>query len=362
MKMKLLFKISLLLFLVPAVMLGNDKFKGKYTKEKTLNKEYTVNANAELEVDNSYGNIDITTWSENRIVIEVTIRTNGNNEQRVQEKLDDIDVHFSASASRVSAETKFNGRKSGWTWWGSKKNNVKMEINYTIKMPMSNSLDVSNDYGGINVGDLDGVARINCDYGQINVGELRADNNDLNFDYTNNSTIEYMKSGSINADYSGFTLERVESLDLNADYSRSEVKDVKTLNYNCDYGKLVVGKVGNMTGQADYLPHRIGSVTGSLDLNTDYGSITVERMTSSAGDVSIKSDYTGIKLGIDSGYNFDFKLDMNYGSFKGEDNVTVQHSSKDGSDRMYSGYHGQSGSGNNINIDSSYGGITFNKG
>ncbi len=359
--MKLLSRISLLLLLVPAVMLGNDKFKGKYTKEKTLNKEYSVNANATLEVDNSYGNIDVVTWNENRIVIEVTIRTNGNNEERVQEKLNDIDVQFSGSSSRVTAETVFKGRKNNWSWWGSKKNKVSMEINYSIKMPVSNSVDLSNDYGGINLGDLDGTASISCDYGQMNIGELRGDGNYLNFDYTKNSTIDYMKTGKINADYSGFTVRRADRLELNADYSKSEIDNVNTLEYNCDYGKLTVGTVGNMTGQADYLPHNIGTVNGSLDLNTDYGSITVDRMSSSAGDVTIKSDYTGIKLGIASGYNFDFTLDMDYGSFKGKENVNVQHSSKDGSDRMYSGYHGQSGSGNNIRINSSYGGITFNK-
>ena len=361
MTMKLLFKSLIILLLLPGVAMANEKFKGKYTKTKTLNKEYTVNANASLRVDNSYGNIDITTWSENRTVIEVTITTNGNNEEKVQKRLDEIDVDFSGSASQVTAKTQFGGKKGGWSMWGNKKNNVQVEVNYTIKLPVTNSVDLSNDYGSISLNSLEGNAKINCDYGQIVIGELRADDNSLNFDYTNNSTIDYMKSGRINADYSGFTLDKVEQLDLNADYSNSEIKEVGELNYNADYGKLVVGKVENLVGRGSYIPNKIGTVSGSLNLNTDYGSIHVDRLTSSVKDVTIKSDYTGVKLGYDSGFSFNFVVKTSYAGFNGTDDLNVQRSDKSNSNKLYEGYHGSSNSGNMININSTYGGVSLKK-
>lgn len=358
--MKLLFKLIFIFLLFPGlVVANNDKLKGKYTKEKTLEKEYTVNSDAELAVNNSYGNIDITTWNENRVVIEVVIKTSGNNEEKVQKKLDDIDVEFSGSSSRVSAKTTFNDKKSNWSWWGSKSNNVQMQINYTIKLPVTNSVDLDNDYGAINLNRLEGQAVISCDYGQINVGELMADNNSLDFDYTKNSTIEYMKTGSINADYSGFTLERAEALDLNADYSKSEIQQVNTLEYNCDYGKLTVGDVKKVNGNGDYIPLRVNNLNGDLTVGSDYGSITVDRITASGGDVNISSDYASIKLGFANGYNFDFDLDLRYASLKGEDAVEVTHSNKQSSRRTYKGYHGSKGSSNNITIDSEYGSVTF---
>ena len=249
--MKRLFNTILWTLFLPVALIAsnNPNPNGKYTKEKTLKKEYSVNKDAELTVDNSYGNIDIVTWNENRIVIEVHIKTNGNDEEKVQNKLDNIDVDFSGSPSKVVARTVFKDRKSSsWSWWGNNNNNVNMEINYTIKMPLSNSVNLSNDYGGINLTTLNGPAKINCDYGQINIGQLNADNNSLNFDYTKNSTISYMKSGKINADYSGFTLEKVDFLELNADYSHSDIREVKEIKYNNDYGKLSIGTVGQLSG------------------------------------------------------------------------------------------------------------------
>ncbi len=39
-----------------------------------------------------------------------------------------------------------------------------------------------------------------------------ADNNSISFDYTNNSYFEYIKSGKINADYSGYTVSKTKDL------------------------------------------------------------------------------------------------------------------------------------------------------
>lgn len=361
MKMKLLFKSLIILLLLPMMATANDKFKGKYTKTKTLNKEYSVNANAGLRVSNSYGNIDVTSWSENRTVIEVTITTNGNNEDKVQKRLDDIDVDFSASASQVTAKTTFKGGKSSsWSLWG-KKNNVQMEINYVIKVPVTNSVDLGNDYGSISLNKLEGNAKISCDYGQIVIGELMAEDNLLNFDYTNNSTIEYMKSGRINADYSGFTLDKAQRIELNADYTNSEILEVGDLNYNSDYGKIVVNKVNKLVGRGSYIPNKIGTVTGSLNLNTDYGSIAVEKLASSVKEVVIKSDYTGVKLGYETGLNFDYVVKLSYASFNEGDDLEITYSHKSDSNRMYEGYHGTKNSGNTININSTYGGVTLKK-
>jgi hypothetical protein len=340
---------------------NHDKFKGKYTKEKTVKKEFTVNRDAMLKIDNSYGNVDVATWNENRTVIEVRIKTNSDNEEKAQKKLDEITIEFSATASMVSAKTIFNDNKGSWNLWGNSNNNVSMEINYIIKIPVTNSVDLDNDYGAISLDKLEGNANINCDYGQLLIGELLAENNRLNFDYTNKSTIAFMKSGKIDADYSSFTLEKGGNIDLNADYTQSEFKDIQNINYNCDYGKVEIESVRNVTGKGDYLTNRIGSVSGSLSMNTDYGSIKVERLSESAKDVTIDADYTGIKLGFASDYSFSFDIDLSYSSLGGEEYVTVTNKSKESSRKTYSGYHGSSSSGNQIKINSDYGGVTFIK-
>lgn len=360
----LLFKYSLLLFLLgPGIILAkNDgKLNGKYTKEKTIKKEFNVNSDALLKVNNSYGNLNITSWNENRIMIEVHIKTNGNNEDKVQEKLDDISVSFDASSSVVSAKTLFNDNKSGWGWSWGKNNNVNMQINYTIKLPIKNSVDLNNDYGSIMLDRVDGHAKINCDYGRLEIGELRGRNNILNFDYTSNSTIGFINGGEVRADYSGFTIEKASNLKVIADYTNSKIEQMDNLEYSCDYGKMEVGKANSVKGSGDYITVKLGSIHGDVDISSDYGSIRIDELAEDAGNVNIRSDYTGVKIGYSSNYHFDFNITTSYAGVSGKDDFVTNISMEKSTSKHYEGYHGSKGSGNMVTLNSDYGGISFTK-
>ncbi|QAA80584.1 hypothetical protein EI546_02045 [Aequorivita sp. H23M31] len=358
--MKPIFKLLLMLLLPALAFAGPEKFTGKYTKEKTIKKEYTVNADAELKIENSYGNIDIVSWNENRISIEISIKTNGDNENDTEKRLNEISVDFSGNSSLVTAKTIISSNK-GWNFFGSKSNNVSMEINYIIKMPITNSVNLNNSYGAITINELKGNAKIKCEYGQLIIGDLRGGNNSLSFDYTNKSSIGYIKTGVIKANYSGFILRKADDIKLNGNYNNIEILDVKKLSYNCDYGKITIDKIQDLIGKGNYLTSKIGAVTGSAIMNSNYGNISIEKLSSSMKSLSVTSGYTQLKIGFERNLDFNFSINTSYANFKGENLVNVTNSSKDGTNKMYSGYHGSPSSSNVININSNYGNVTFNE-
>lgn len=363
MKTTLLYKTALILLLIPSLVLGSstEKWGGKHTKEKTVKKEFTVNKDALLKVDNSYGNIDVVTYVGNTISIEVKIKTNGNDEEKVQKKLDDITITFHGTSSLVEAKTNFNKNNSNNWWNWGKNNNVNMEINYVIKLPITNSVDLSNDYGSINLDKLEGRATLNCDYGKITTKELMADNNTINFDYTNNSYFAYIKSGKINADYSAYTVGKTKSLEINADYTKSVIEIAEDVKYNCDYGSIHIEKANNVTGNGDYLTTRLGDIYKNVSIEANYGSIEIKQMTSNAGNLNIESDYTGITIGYNSAYNFNFEIDLEYASLRDKDGLEISKERIESSNKYYSGYYGNSNSGNLIKINSDYGSVSLKK-
>ncbi len=353
---------ALLLMAFPMLVLANDgKLKGKYVKEKTINKEYNVNFDALLKVSNSYGNLNITSWDEDRIVIEVHIKTSGNNEEKVQKKLDEITVDFEANSSLVSARTVFNNNKSNWGWNWGKNSNINLQINYTIKVPVKNSVHLSNDYGNINLDRIDGHAKINCDYGRLEIGELRGRNNQLNFDYTSKSSIGYINSGEIRADYSGFTIDKAGDLVIHADYTNSTIVQMENLQYSTDYGNIEVGEANNIDGNGDYITVKLGTIHGNVSIGADYGNVRITEMAEDAGNIEIQSDYTGIKIGYDAQYNFDFEIETEYAGVSGKDEFDINISTEKSNKKYYKGYYGQENSGNKIFIKSEYGSVSFNK-
>ena len=355
-------KHFLIIFLLLShLTFAENGWDGRHTKEKTIKKEFSVNRDALLKINNSYGNINIITYSGNTVSIEVKIKTNGDNLDKVEEKLNSISVDFQASSSLVSAKTIFNKNKSGSWWnWGSN-NNVNMEINYLVKLPITNSVDLNNDYGSINLDRLDGHAKISCDYGKITTKELMADNNSISFDYTNNSYFEYIKSGKISADYSGFTVAKTKNLDIHADYTKSVVEIAEDVRYTCDYGSITIEKANNINGNGDYLTARFGEVYKTINIVADYGSIKIDRMKPNAGNVTIDSDYTGVTIGYDPEYQFKFDIKLEYASLRGAEDFQYTNKKTESSDKYYQGYNGDSNSSNLIKIVSEYGSVTFKK-
>ncbi|WP_222937433.1 hypothetical protein [Cytophaga sp. FL35] len=362
MKLALSKKLTFLLLLLPFLGLThNGKFKGKYTKEKTIKKEFNVNADALLKVNNSYGNLNLVSWNENRMVIEVHIKTNGNNEEKVAQRLKEITVDFENSPQEVSARTNFNNNNSSWGWSWGKSNNVNMQVNYTIKLPVKANINLDNDYGGIIIDRVDGHAKISCDYGRLDIGELRGRNNQLSFDYTSNSSIEYMNSGKISADYSGFKIDKAGDLVINADYTNSAIGSMKNLEYNSDYGKIEVEEAHNIYGRGDYINVQLGTLHGNVDISADYGTLKIERMAADAGNMILNSDYTSLKIGYDPNYHFNFEIKTSYAGVKGKDELEIMISEEKNSRNYYKGHNGNPNTSNTVSITSSYGGVTLYK-
>ncbi|TDY11223.1 hypothetical protein [Meridianimaribacter flavus] len=361
MKSKILYNLFLTLVLVMplSVIAGGTSLKGKHTKEKTIKKEFTVNSDALLRIKNSYGNINVATYEGNTTSIEVVIKTNGNDLDEVQKKLDEITVEFNATSNEVEAKTIFNKNKSkSWWNWG-KGNNINMEINYIVNLPITNNVDLNNDYGSITLDKLEGSAIIRCDYGKITTKELMSDNNILSFDYTKNCYFEYIKSGKINADYSGYTVAKTKNLEISADYTDSTIEVAENVSYNCDYGSITINNANNVNGKGDYLTQRLGNIYKNVKLNADYGSIKIAKMAANAGSVLIESDYVGITIGYDPGYNFNFEIDLEYASLKIDDAVEISKKRIESTDKYYLGHKGNPNSGNNIKITSDYGSVTL---
>jgi len=358
---KYIFSTLLLLPCFATALSDGGGMKGRYTKEKTIKKEFNVNSDALLKVRNSYGNLNLTSWDQDQVMIEVHIKTNGNNEEKVQDRLEEIDVDFEDSPTVVSAITRFGDRNNSWGWKWGKRNNVSVQVNYTIKLPIKNSVNLSNDYGNIYLDRVDGHAKISCDYGKMEIGQLRGRNNELRFDYTSRSTFEYINSAEIIADYSGFTVEKAGDLKVNADYTNAVIREMGDLNYTSDYGSMEVGSVKSVSGSGDYIGIKLGEVNGSVSVTADYGSVKIDRMTNQAGDISIRSDYTGIKIGYASDYYFDFDITTEYAGVNGLSDFEVQVRKEKSSEKYYNGYHGDDNSGNVVQIDSEYGGVSFYK-
>ncbi|WP_348706454.1 hypothetical protein [Tenacibaculum sp. 190524A02b] len=356
--MKLYKALLLLVFFTPTLLIANNGVK-KHEKTKTIKKQFSVNSKATLYINNKYGNINISSWNENRVEIDVKITVKGSNLSKVEDKLNAINVDFNASNELVEARTRIQNTKSNWSWWGGN-DNINFKINYFIKMPASNNADLHNKYGNIEIDVLNGKSNINCSYGNIEIDKLTNADNSINLDYCGSSDINYIKSGHLSLDYSKLKIQNSEKLKSSSDYSSLKIEKVGSLNFNSDYGSVSVSNVDIIEGNSDYAGVKVGTLHKKLRIDTDYGGVKIYDIAKGFESIAIEANYAGVKLGTKSDNSFKFIVDLGYAGFNyPNDKVEFFKSIKKSSKKYYEGTFGSENSNATVNIRSRYGGVSL---
>lgn len=353
--MKTLYKIIVILFLIPMAVMANGNDLGKYSKQKAIKKAYIVNPDAGIDITNSYGNVYVTTWNEDKIELDILIKVTGDREEWVNKKIDDINVDIDALKNLVTAKTVI-ANNSGK---GSGKNST-IEINYTIKIPKNGGVKLYNKYGDIITTDLFAATNIKCKYGKITLGKLNSSNNQIDIEYCNKSSVDYAKTATISADYSGLAMNDFGNVVLNADYTDISFVSGSNLKYDCNYGKLNFGKIVNLEGNGDYLTIRVNDISNNLKVGTSYSKLTVENVAAKAGNIQVNSEYTGIDINYNPGYNFDFDISLKYANLKYDGDLEMNSKQETSFNKSYKGYYKKSGV-NKITITSEYGNVDLSK-
>jgi len=91
----------------------------------------------------------------------------------------------------------------------------------------------------------------------------------------------------------------------------------------------------------------------------DYGGLKVENIQSSTENIDITSDYSGISLGADPDWAFNFSVKTEYAGFKTDFPLDYRKKIIESTDRYYEGNH-KNGS-NELKISADYGAIKLNQ-
>ncbi|MBF7093182.1 hypothetical protein IUY40_16745 [Flavobacterium sp. ALJ2] len=351
--MKKYYSLLVLLFIIPFLGFANDD--SYISKQKNVKKTYIVNPDAGIDIDNRYGNISVTTWDEDQIDIEVIIKVSGSNEKWVTEKLNNINIDITALKSMVTAITNI-----GTSSLKSMGSNNNFEINYIIKIPKNGSVKLNNKYGNITIGDIASTTNIFCKYGKINLGRLNGNSNTIEIQYCQNSTINYIKNGDVKAKYSGLKINDAPIINLETSYTDVVIGGSQVIKYDSRYGTFKFQKMGTVTGSGNYLTVNIGEILNTLNVNLNYGSLSVGTINEKANDINVISGYSDVLLKYDNNYTFDFDISARYSGLKIDSSVQIINSEEKSNTKKVDGFYKKRGQ-NKVILNSNYGNITLIK-
>ncbi|WP_207535871.1 DUF4097 family beta strand repeat-containing protein [Desertivirga arenae] len=306
-------------------------------KSKSIVREYKVDGNDKLAIDNQFGNVQVNSWSNNSIKVEISIKAFERDDEKAEELLNNVSISESKEHNVIGFVTHIARANRGGDFWGIRRlNGVTerrgVEVNYTIYMPSKNPLDVTNKYGNVTLPVLSGIVNANCSYGNLRADKLLNSANRIKVAY-GKANIDELKAANLDIAYGGLTLESADNLNATVSYSSA----------------------------------KIGKLSGDGSVNVRYcGGFKIAEVDRKIKTLNVDAAYSNVSLSFEPAASFDFDVTVSYGGFNyGDDKVVVVNRSPETNSRgphFTKNYKGQIGKGSDakVVVNSKYGSVHFN--
>jgi hypothetical protein len=310
-----------ILFLAGLLLLASG-VSAQTEVSKEFHKEYTAKKGITLNLNNRYGNIVTETSQSDHVVIDVKVTVRYPNSERAEKLLSYIDVQFSESPDRISAETVIDEKFSFTGWSGESR---KFTINYNVKMPEWMDLTLTNKYGNTELDDLTGLVDLSIKYGNLTASKLTRGNekpfSKLDLAYGKGSIEEAGWMDLVIRYCGNLTIDKSQALLLDSKYSKLIFGTVSSIVAETKYDNIRIEDINNLIMDTGYEDINIGTITKKFKFDGSYSSLNVERVPEGFESVEINSRYTGVRIGIDESASYNLEGKVSYGGLKfDEDN------------------------------------------
>jgi hypothetical protein len=270
---------------------------------KVIRRDYPVNADVQVILDNKFGKIHVNTTDQNTVSVEIKITAVASDESTAAKILDKVLIMASGSASQVEIRTSIDeGGFSGRS---------RVTIDYTVSMPASGSLNLTNKFGDVYLGDLNGKAKLNLSYGNMEVSKLNNGDNlvDVRFGKAN---IDNIKGAVVTLKYSELAVDYAGSMRLDAKYSNLRADKIIAINANLEGGSLKVDRSSVVNIHSKFTDNDLDVVDQSIDLDLQYGNFEVGEMPADFTSINVTNKYGNVSITLPSTAAYRLDADLRY--------------------------------------------------
>ncbi|WP_157638199.1 hypothetical protein [Flexithrix dorotheae] len=303
--------------------------------QKKISKTFDVSKGDKLNITNKFGEVKINTWNEPRITVEVEIKVWGPNDKVAQNILNEIEIIQKRQGDEISFRTSIqnsgSNRKSGF------------EINYAVNMPPINDLILDNRYGATYLADFRGNLILNSAYGSLKAGKITGNHSDIKVSY-GKADIEELFYGKLKSSYCSYVeLGKVGNLKIDDKHGRLEIEEGEQLEVESAYSNF-----------------NLGRLTESIFLDSKFGNARIENVMDGFKIIDVESSYGSLVIELDDAGDFEFEVDVRYGSFNQSlSKIEIQRQIIGNTSQEIAGIRGNGGN-SIVKASSAYGNVKFN--
>jgi hypothetical protein len=299
-------------------ILGSASLWGQQAT-KSYREVFPLTGHAALEIENRYGNIDIRNHDANEISIEVEVTVTHRDRETAERQLSYINIDFSQKANDIKALTVIDQRASRQflRLFSTGTEETQIRINYTVFTPAGADLKITHRYGNVFINEARGHTYLDLRYGNLQANRIIRDNtrplSEINLAYSTKATINESDWLKLNLRYSDVTVTRARALVISSSYSKLRVDNASSIVAESRYGEFNLGQISNFITESSYTNYTIDEVSSTLDVQTRYGNVRVNRIPADFTKLRFEGSYGNMRAGLDPGASFRVEASGSYG-------------------------------------------------
>ena len=284
----------------------------QFTETKEISKHFKVSPETRIEISNKYGKVELNTWEKDSVIFEIKIRVEEKKLSKLEKSMEEIDFNFTDSQHFLIVRTTVGESRSGFEKEILKfketllQSDGNIEIDYIVWLPKNNELKVENKFGDIFIGDYLGNVEIN-----LSNGNLKSHNFEGKVDFTLNfadATINQMKNGRLDCNYSDLYIKKAESLQIKSKSSTFEILEIYEMDADSRRDKFRIRLADLVEAKGSFSNFRFNELTDRLTLKADYGDLDIEKISPDFSNIFIESKSADINLYFDPESNFGLEI------------------------------------------------------
>ncbi|WP_298995111.1 hypothetical protein ACOKFD_15325 [Flagellimonas sp. S174] len=283
---------------------------------KTVERSFELSNAGELQIENKYGNIDVTGWEQDKVAIKVSIRVNHRKKDNAQSLLSRINPEFKSGSNYVGVVSKIRKKNTGWfADFFNKTNPVDfdrshVQIDYEVFMPSKAELRVTNRFGDVIIEGWSGPLNALVEHGDLWVTEnLNKADVILKFGKVRTQDLEYaslyLKNGELE-------MENSNSLRLNSSGTDMDITSVKTLEIYSNKDDIAIAEIGSVYGTLKFSTLNIQRLMKEVNLDTKIADFRITQFIEPQSEISFEQESSEITLNV-SGFSHRFRATLEQG-------------------------------------------------
>lgn len=307
---KMIKTVYLLLLFLPVSLYG-------FNVTKEVEEQYPKEGISSLSITNSYGNIMFLPSTSDSIKIQASVIADVIEMNDTSEIFRYIDPNMYTSTNSLVIKTIYNPDLD---------NSALAGVHYTIYIPDSLDLFITNRYGNISLFNIYGTKEIELEYGKLECEDLPSP---IDAKTTINLTFASFTGGKVDStelhlNNSSVVMKEMGGCLLHSSYSVFDVKTIKSLKASSETDKFEIGTINSFSVSAKNTVISVTTLNNYLEADINGGKLNVSNVSNGFTGINLNLQKAETELKLMQEASYFLNASIEYGNFVYPKNLDLE--------------------------------------